>query len=486
MRKVLFAYLFIIAVTNVVIYRALRPIQGLCTIDSAFHVQIAKSIGWHRVESFEWLPLTSLHDKYCDRHYLLHAVTWVFLQISDSAGALLYVMCVNTLLYAFFFRFVSNRIELRIVFTLLFLTASPMALLVFSQVHPIPVVLVSILLLLHFYQTGCHWAFIPLIAVTLLFYVGGIILALVILAILLAEGISSRTISACCYAAFGFALALAVHPYSSVIVSDFISFITEKTVPVEWVWTPSEWLSMPGQLYLRHTWPLIAVMLIVIFCFRRICIESSSSLVLAYLVLFTVPAMLYAAKFLPYCIFFMTLLLARLTEESGTNAPSLGGTPLIRQKACIVLCSAVIVIAAVANIPWYYSKSSAYYDRYSDISSAAQWLTKNTSSQEIVYNCQDDIFAFLFYYNPHNRYVSGLDPDFLRRADAEKGRLYEAIGMGLVDDPVHAIGSEFDSSVIIAERGMHPRLVKQLLSDSRVHLMNEGKCYQIFRIENPS
>jgi hypothetical protein len=89
----------------------------------------------------------------------------------------------------------------------------------------------------------------------------------------------------------------------------------------------------------------------------------------------------------------------------------------------------------------------------------AEWLTQNTPSQSIVFNTDWDDFPMLFHYNTHNRYIVGLDADFMRLKNEKLFREYESITRGKVKDPSTLIMKDFQSRFVITDH-KHEAFIK--------------------------
>ncbi len=91
----------------------------------------------------------------------------------------------------------------------------------------------------------------------------------------------------------------------------------------------------------------------------------------------------------------------------------------------------------------------------------AEWLAQNTPLQSIVFNTDWDDFPMLFHYNPHNRYIVGLDADFLRLKNEKLFREYESITRGKVKDPSTLIQKDFQSTFVITDH-KHEEFIKKV------------------------
>jgi hypothetical protein len=82
---------------------------------------------------------------------------------------------------------------------------------------------------------------------------------------------------------------------------------------------------------------------------------------------------------------------------------------------------------------------------------ASQWLQAHTQPGSMVFNTDWDDFPMLFYYNPNNTYVAGLDPTYLYDRDHELWKLYERITLGEEDDPAPIIRDRFGAEYVFTD-----------------------------------
>jgi hypothetical protein len=103
----------------------------------------------------------------------------------------------------------------------------------------------------------------------------------------------------------------------------------------------------------------------------------------------------------------------------------------------------------------------------------AEWLANNTPAGARVFHTDWDDFPMLYFYNTHNTYLVGLDPDFMRLKDEKLFRRYEDITLGRVAEPEEEILYDFGCEYIITDNdhgdflniaGRRPRL-ERVFSD---------------------
>jgi len=81
----------------------------------------------------------------------------------------------------------------------------------------------------------------------------------------------------------------------------------------------------------------------------------------------------------------------------------------------------------------------------------AEWLAQHTPEGSTVFHTDWDDFPMLFFYNTHNTYLVGLDPDFMRLKDERLFRQWEAITRGKVSHPEHDILHVFGCEYVITD-----------------------------------
>ena len=82
---------------------------------------------------------------------------------------------------------------------------------------------------------------------------------------------------------------------------------------------------------------------------------------------------------------------------------------------------------------------------------AADWLAQNTPQGSIVFTTDWDDFPMLFHYNTHNRYIVGLDADFMRLKNEPLFREYEKITRGKIDQPADEIFNDFNARFVFTD-----------------------------------
>jgi hypothetical protein len=111
----------------------------------------------------------------------------------------------------------------------------------------------------------------------------------------------------------------------------------------------------------------------------------------------------------------------------------------------------------------------------------AKWLANNTPEGATVFNTDWDDFPMLFFYNTHNRYIVGLDADFLRLKNEPLYRRYEKITRGEVSNPAEEIVRKFNARFVITDN-RHKDFMKKAGDDERFQKRYSDQRVTIYEI----
>ena len=81
----------------------------------------------------------------------------------------------------------------------------------------------------------------------------------------------------------------------------------------------------------------------------------------------------------------------------------------------------------------------------------ASWLAANTPAGSTVFHTDWDDFPKLFFYNTHNTYIVGLDPDFMRLKNRLLYYTYEDVTQGRVPEMEDVILNEFGCEYVFTD-----------------------------------
>jgi hypothetical protein len=111
----------------------------------------------------------------------------------------------------------------------------------------------------------------------------------------------------------------------------------------------------------------------------------------------------------------------------------------------------------------------------------AEWLAKNTPAGSTVFHTDWDDFPMLFFYNTHNTYIIGLDPDFMRLKDEKLFRRYEDITLGRVREMEDEILRDFGCEYVFTDND-HGDFIKQASQRPRMQKVFADRYTTVYQI----
>src|SRR6185503_8735599 len=110
-------------------------------------------------------------------------------------------------------------------------------------------------------------------------------------------------------------------------------------------------------------------------------------------------------------------------------------------------------VAAMATTIWQaHAEVKSEQDPYA-YRGASEWIAAHTPPGSMIFNTDWDDFPMLFYFNPANTYIVGLDPSYLNDRDKELWSLYARITLGEEDAPASLIRERFGAEYVFTDNG---------------------------------
>ncbi len=170
----------------------------------------------------------------------------------------------------------------------------------------------------------------------------------------------------------------------------------------------------------------------------------------------------------PFCLLAAAVAGSRAPAGEGARSPVTGS----RWVWALLAAAAAINGPALVAMPG----QARPRDLFAGVS---RWLAENTPEGEIVFNVDWDRYPMMFFHNRRNRYVTGLDPNYLYYYDPELYNKWEFISKGKSAElAVHL--KDFDSRYLVASPRFRP--VWKSAERSGLELVYEDKDARIYRV----
>ena len=112
---------------------------------------------------------------------------------------------------------------------------------------------------------------------------------------------------------------------------------------------------------------------------------------------------------------------------------------------------------------------------------AAEWLAHNTPQEARVFHTDWDDFPRLFFFNTHNTYIVGLDPDFMRLKDPEGYKRWKDITRGKVRLPARVILQRFGCAYAFTDN-KHQKFIALADRDPRMQKVYADRHTTVYRV----
>lgn len=474
-------------------FGVLHWVPGFVDPDAFYHAQMARLIAEQHaaVKEFPWLSLTSLGSGFIDHQFLYHLILIPFVLVFPPLVGIKVATVLFASLFVTFFMWlllhvihatagIQHTIQrpLIILFLLLILTNAPFIL----RLDLAKTTAISLLFLFGALSSMFRGRALLLGLLSFLYvwlYGGWPI-------VLIASGCAwlSRALYEGTWKNFKLPIAALIGCMAGLVLNPYfpqnLSFYWLQTIKIPFspggplVGVGAEWYSQGFSFIPAHGILLIGFFVAAwILATRRhdwkiACVGLLTVLFAAL----TIKSQRHIEYFAPCAFFFIGLtLLPVLSKISILHEPlsivaqrfihhPLWQHVLVVYLAVIFGCLTFMNAGAIISV----QRNNAYFT-FSAFDGAAQWLQAHTAQGERVFHDGWDDFPQLFFTNPHNTYITGLDPRFLCQASERLCREYEQIIDGTVKRGVtDTIVRDFESRVILV-RTQNKELLKKLAKE---------------------
>lgn len=437
--------------------------------DGFYHMKIAQlMLEQGIIKEFTWLPYTTLGQHYIDQHLGLHIIMMPFVALPDPfAGVKVLTAALGAtaiVSLALVMRAFGSRWWL--ICGIVIAVATPFTFRL-NLIKATPLAIIGLSIALYLVHTKRYWWLAVLSALFVWIYGGFPLLLLVIAFYVIAHVITAKKINTAAWksmaaAVGGMVVGIVINPY----FPNNLYFYWEQFVQIgvinyqDVIKVGSEWYPYdPGNLLFGMALVMsLGVCAVVLKIIRREAWDALDWFALM-LLLFGLALTLKSRRYIEYSgaftILAISLWLRTITLQTIFTHSMQSTWRRATGYACLAVFVGIVsvpIIASDIRINLTDLKDGSDVTKYQ---AASQWLREQTESQAeqqgeyqpIVVHSDWDDFPQLFYYNSNVRYISGLDPTFLYRANPELHTVWVELTIGNykgdVDEALQALQAEY-------------------------------------------
>jgi len=458
-RKFLADY-FIVLLLALVLFSWLQASPTLPEPDSFYHAKIASILSEGRIlQEFPWLQETNFKDNFVDHHFLYHLLLVPFVKIFNplvgiKVATALFASLAILLIYWLFKKF---QVKWPFLFILALLSSEPW--LFRASLVKAPVVLLSFTVLSFYFLAHYKYKLLALVSfLSVWLYAGWPLLAalaiLYALVVWLLERIKQEDSiwfrvkgllkikknqiipwTGVCYCLAGMVLGLVINPYFPKNLNFYwqqivqIALVNQQSsIGVGGEWYPYGFLKLVSDAPLVCALLAVSILLFVLSLKKQSVYSWTwSILAIAFFVL-TLKSRRNVEFFIPLTVIFSAFCFSDYFKKFHFSK-------IVKKCVQTILGGvfAVILLGFIFLIPkdiLAVKKDMRSGWPISHYQKASNWLWQNSLAGAIVFNSDWDDWPFLFYYNSHNYYLTGLDPTFMYQKNSERYQKYVDVTLG--------------------------------------------------------
>ncbi|MFY9572372.1 MAG: hypothetical protein WAV20_13310 [Blastocatellia bacterium] len=461
--------------------------------DGYYHIRWAKMLReqWPHLPAFKAMPLTTLDEQnYVDHHYLFHVLLIPFTFADLRVGAKLAAVFFSSLgIVSLFALMVVYQVRHRWLWLAPLIASSEPFLYRMSMTRAPALSLVLLGVGTYLILKRKHvWVALLSFVFVWSYSLFPLMLAFS-LAYAIAAYLSDRRIDlwSALASTIGIAAGLVINPYFPKNLELFRAHLIMKsggTYPVD---VGIEWYPYETWIFLGTSVVAFVIYFLALAAFEYRERERDLKplfflIVSAILLVMAFKSRRFIEYWPPFAIVFAAFTISPRLER--VNFAWLAGT---RDRVIASLAAAVVTMSAIL---WM---GGCLWQARQDVKSepdpfayrgASEWIAANTPPGSMIFNTDWDDFPFLFYYNPANTYIVGLDPTYLYDRDAELWKLYASITLGNEDDPAPLIRNRFGAEYVFTDNE-HPDFMQVAEDSGDFEKVYEDTFTTVLRVRKP-
>jgi hypothetical protein len=489
--------------------------------DGYYHIKWSRML-WEALRNhkfppqFTWLPLTTLDPKsYVDHHLLFHFFQIPFTWFGDlRLGAKISATIFASLaLFSCYWFMVRHRIRYSLLGLLALLACSAPFLYRLNMAKAPPFAIIYLIIGIHLLFQKKYWPLLPLSFVFALTYDMFVLLVLAALIWMAVIGWTEQRFEwrPIVWVMIGAIAGLVINPYFPTNLHLLYEHVKIKVTAEDFsTKVGQEWYPYDSWEFLGNSAVACAAMVVGYLAFdpsdRKRSHHSVFFLVFATaLMIMTARWRRIAEYWPPFAVIFCAFALQQWLQGTRSTLTHLSTDildelqPFLDRPQATASFSdsdwrelwriiAIAVVAVTLGVVLFLnlrstSKEIAESEPHDFYRAGSQWIAANVAPGEIVFNTDWDDFPRLFYYNPANVYVSGLDPTYLLDRNKKLSQLYEDITTGKEDDPGPLIRDRFGARYVFTDNE-HPDFLEAAQSSGWFEVVYEDKQCTILHIRD--
>ncbi len=275
-------------------------------------------------------------------------------------------------------------------------------------------------------------------------------------------------------AAGGIVLGLVANPYFPRNLSFIAAHYADKLRLDDAVRVGSEWYPLPLFEWLGWGGLVAVLVAVAALLYRQRAALDADRLTAALAAMIFFSLFWRSARFLEYAVPFGAVALAFLFHHPADELVR----KLARHRRRWLAAALVAWLVASTVIAAVHLRRRPPASRYR---AASAWIASHTPPGSLIFNTDWDDFPLLYFHNPANAYVIGLDPTYLARRDRMRYEAWRRISDGEEVEPARAIRTQFGARVAFTDR-RHDRFIAAMDRDplaQRAYEDEDGIVYEL-------